>query len=68
MIRSIENLRLVKQGDKSAITARSLENADGFDGVDGRFRFDDGVIERGMSVMEVSPNGAKTLEGSQKKF
>lgn len=60
--------RLVKQGDKSAITARSLENADGFDGVDGRFRFDDGVIERGMSVMEVSPNGAKTLEGSQKKF
>lgn len=60
--------RLVKAGDKSAITSRSLENTDGFDGVDGRFRFDDGVIERGMSVMEVSSSGVKTLEGSPKRF
>lgn len=59
---------LSKNGDSSKITARSLENSNGFDGVDGRFRFDNGVIERAMSVLEVSPTGVKTIERPQERF
>ena len=46
-----------------------ITNVEGFNGVNGLFRFrPDGRIERGLSILEVSPSGTKVAAGAPAKF
>lgn len=51
-----------KKGDKSAISSRLLERTGGFAGVDGRFRFNDGIIERSMPIMQIGGDGIVIID------
>jgi branched-chain amino acid transport system substrate-binding protein len=57
-----------KNGDKSAISTRLLERNSGFNGVDGRFRFNDGIIERAMPIIEITGDGTKIIDNAPKNF
>ncbi|MBY0562670.1 MAG: penicillin-binding protein activator [Hyphomonadaceae bacterium] len=46
-----------------------IENAEGFSGSDGLFRFrSDGAIERGLSIIEVGQNSVTTLDAAPRAF
>jgi len=54
---------------QSPFSSASLTNADGFAGVDGLFRFKpDGLNQRGLAVMEVTPGGARILSAAPNRF
>jgi branched-chain amino acid transport system substrate-binding protein len=53
---------LVRNGDKSAITPAMLAGNRGFMGVDGLFRFRNGVIERSLAVYEIGPDGVRVAD------
>lgn len=58
---------------KSPATARfdsvSLTNASGFSGVDGIFRLrPDGLVERGLAVIEIAPEGARVIDEAPASF
>ena len=53
--------KTAKNGEKSAISTRLLERNKGFVGIDGNFRFNDGIIERAMPIMEITGDGTKTV-------
>ncbi len=60
--------KIGQDGDKSDINRSTLENPNGFNGVDGRFRFQSGVIERSMAIVEISGTGIKTIDAAPTKF
>lgn len=57
--------KLAKDGEKSQISRRIIENRQGFDGVDGKFRFENGVVNRAMIVNEIGSNGARIIDAPQ---
>lgn len=60
---------LAKLPDGQGFSADTLTNGSGFRGVDGIFRFTpDGGNERGLAVLEVTPEGAKTIDEAPKSF
>jgi branched-chain amino acid transport system substrate-binding protein len=53
----------------SAFTPASLADPSGFAGVDGIFRFrPDGLVERGLAVLEIERNGAKVVSPAPESF
>jgi branched-chain amino acid transport system substrate-binding protein len=52
----------VRNGDKSSLNARMLAGTEGFMGVDGLFRFRNGVIERALAVYEIGPDGVRIAD------
>lgn len=46
----------------------SLGDADGFIGLDGTFRFNEGVVERAFEVREVTASGVKVVSPAPTKF
>ncbi|MCL2505895.1 MAG: penicillin-binding protein activator [Alphaproteobacteria bacterium] len=47
----------------------SLTNPNGFAGLDGIFRLTpSGQVERALAVLEITPEGAKVIEGARKSF
>jgi len=50
-------------------TNAALTDPNGFSGVDGIFRFkDNGAADRGLAIMEVSPNGASVVDQAPSTF
>ena len=60
--------KLAKDGEKSQISRRIIENRQGFDGVDGRFRFENGVVNRALVINEIGANGARIIDAAPKGF
>ncbi|MNU06553.1 hypothetical protein D3C72_2517860 [compost metagenome] len=47
----------------------ALNNPNGFEGMDGIFRLRaDGVVERGLAVLEVTPGGPRVLDPAPSSF
>ena len=46
----------------------ALNDDDGFAGIDGIFRFRNGVAERGLEVQQVGPNGFSTVSPAPRAF
>lgn len=60
---------LAKLPDGQGFSTETLTSGSGFRGVDGIFRFTpDGANERGLAVLEVTPEGAKTIDEAPKSF
>ena len=60
---------LAKLPDGRGFSAETLTSGSGFRGVDGIFRFTpDGAIERGLAVLEVTHEGAITIDQAPKSF
>jgi branched-chain amino acid transport system substrate-binding protein len=53
---------LVRSGDRSRITPTVLAGSEGFMGVDGLFRFRNGVVERALAVYEIGPDGVRMAD------
>jgi hypothetical protein len=50
-------------------TAQQITNPEGYQGVNGLFRFrPNGLIERGLSILEVTPNGPKVIAPPPARF
>jgi ABC-type branched-subunit amino acid transport system substrate-binding protein len=50
-------------------SAVSITNPEGFQGINGLFRFrENGIIERGLSILEVTSNGVKVLAPAPSRF
>jgi branched-chain amino acid transport system substrate-binding protein len=57
---------LAKHGE---FTAAGIASADGFQGQNGLFRFrDDGLIERGLSILQMTPSGPQVVEQAPSRF
>jgi branched-chain amino acid transport system substrate-binding protein len=57
---------LAKRGDFSA---RAITGSEGFQGQNGLFRFrDDGLIERGLSILQMTPSGPQVVEQAPSRF
>ncbi len=60
---------LARQQGTQRFSETVLTNASGFDGVDGLFRFRrDGMIERGLAVLEVRNGAAVTVSAAPREF
>jgi branched-chain amino acid transport system substrate-binding protein len=61
---------LAKSEAGGALFSRAaITNPSGFTGVDGLFRFsDDGLVQRGLAVLEVDPQGAEVVSPAPKSF
>jgi hypothetical protein len=60
---------LVKTQGAQRFAPETLQNASGFTGTDGLFRFrPDGTNERGLAVLRVTPNGGQIAAASLKTF
>lgn len=60
---------LAKGDSPDPFSAQAIQNPNGFTGVDGLFRFGaDGLVQRGLSVLEVSPGGDKVVSPAPKSF
>lgn len=60
---------LARQQGSQRFSAAVLTNPSGFEGVDGLFRFRaDGMIERGLAVLEVRNNSAVTVNAAPREF
>jgi hypothetical protein len=60
---------LVKTQGAQRFAPETLQNASGFTGTDGLFRFrSDGTNERGLAVLRVTPNGGQIAAASLKTF
>jgi branched-chain amino acid transport system substrate-binding protein len=54
---------------RGGFTAAGITNPDGFQGSNGLFRFrQDGLIERGLSILEMSPSGPQVVEQAPTRF
>ena len=60
--------RMTRGGSKAGATARAIENPDGFVGVDGLFRFNRNVVQRGMSVNEVAGRAGRVVQAAPTRF
>jgi hypothetical protein len=50
-------------------SATSITNPEGFQGINGLFRFrENGIIERGLSVLEVTSSGVKVVAPAPSRF
>ncbi len=53
----------------SGVSQQSITNPEGFRGVNGLFRFrSSGLIERGLSILEVSPTGPREVSQAPERF
>jgi hypothetical protein len=60
---------LSRSGHPDAINRGAIENAEGFGGADGLFRFNTtGAIERGLAVIEVRANDIGVLDAAPQRF
>jgi branched-chain amino acid transport system substrate-binding protein len=60
---------LTKTQGQRRFTAEVLTNTSGFNGIDGLFRFRrDGINQRGLAVMKVSPTGGQVISPSPRSF
>jgi ABC-type branched-subunit amino acid transport system substrate-binding protein len=59
---------LTRGGNARAASQNAIETPDGFVGVDGLFRFNQGVVQRGMAINEVDARGGRTLEAAPTRF
>ncbi|HVH79247.1 MAG TPA: penicillin-binding protein activator, partial [Stellaceae bacterium] len=60
---------LAKADGADPFSAQAIQNPNGFTGVDGLFRFGpDGLVQRGLAVLEVDPGGDKILSPAPKTF
>lgn len=60
-------INLAKTGTKFSTGA--ITNADGFKGQNGLFRFrQNGLIERGLSILEMTPQGARVVSPAPARF
>jgi ABC-type branched-subunit amino acid transport system substrate-binding protein len=60
---------LARKPRGNAFTAESLTDPSGFAGVDGIFRFrPDGIVERGLAVLEIERAGAKIVSPAPETF
>lgn len=60
--------RLGRGGDKASISDSAIENPQGFQGVDGKYRFKNNVVERSLAIAEISPNGARIIDEASGQF
>lgn len=61
-------VRIARNGDASGITPAAIGTPQGFFGVDGAFRFRNGVAERALAINEVGPRGLRVLEPAPTSF
>ena len=60
---------LARNGGPAPFDPLALTNPNGFAGVDGIFRLrPDGLVERGLSVMEITPSGNRVIDPAPKSF
>jgi ABC-type branched-subunit amino acid transport system substrate-binding protein len=60
---------LGRQGTGSQYDITNITNPSGFAGIDGIFRFQpDGLIERGLAVLQVGPTGPTVIDSAPKSF
>lgn len=60
---------LAKSDDPDPFSAQAIQNPNGFTGVDGLFRFgSDGLVRRGLAVLEVDPGGDKVVSPAPQTF
>ena len=60
---------LKKMHPDRPFTPESLTDAKGFAGIDGVFRFGpDGIAERGLAVIEITPSGAMAVDMAPQEF
>ncbi|HXC29781.1 MAG TPA: penicillin-binding protein activator [Stellaceae bacterium] len=60
---------LSKNDSADPFSAQAIQNPSGFTGVDGLFRFGvDGLVQRGLAVLEVDPGGDKVVSPAPQTF
>lgn len=60
---------LARNGGPAPFDTLALTNPNGFAGVDGIFRLrPDGLVDRGLAVMEVTPNGNRVIDPAPSSF
>lgn len=60
---------LTKTQGQRRFSAEVLTNSSGFNGIDGLFRFRrDGINQRGLAVMKVSPTGGQVISPAPRSF
>jgi branched-chain amino acid transport system substrate-binding protein len=60
---------LAKSDNPDPFSAQAIQNPNGFTGVDGLFRFGaDGLVQRGLAVLEVDPTGDKVVSPAPPNF
>jgi ABC-type branched-subunit amino acid transport system substrate-binding protein len=60
---------LAKGDSPDPFSAQAIQNPSGFTGVDGLFRFGpDGLVQRGLAVLEVDPGGDKIVSPAPQSF
>ena len=60
---------LTKTQGQRRFSAEVLTNTSGFNGIDGLFRFRrDGINQRGLAVMRVSPTGGQIISPAPRSF
>jgi ABC-type branched-subunit amino acid transport system substrate-binding protein len=60
---------LAKSDGPQPFSAQAIQNLNGFTGVDGLFRFGpNGLVQRGLAVMEVDPGGDKVVSPAPQNF
>ena len=60
---------LAKNESPDPFSAQAIQNPNGFTGVDGLFRFGaDGLVQRGLAVLEVDPGGDKVVSPAPQSF
>jgi branched-chain amino acid transport system substrate-binding protein len=60
---------LAKGDSPDPFSVQAIQNPNGFTGVDGLFRFGaDGLVQRGLAVLEVSPGGDKVVSPAPTSF
>jgi hypothetical protein len=60
---------LAKTDGPDPYSAQAIQNPSGFTGVDGLFRFGtDGLVQRGLAVLEVDPGGDKIVSPAPQSF
>jgi hypothetical protein len=60
---------LAKSDSPDPFSAQSIQNPNGFTGVDGLFRFGpQGLVQRGLAVLEVDPGGDKVVSPAPQNF
>ena len=60
--------RRTRDGQTAPVSPAAIAAPTGFYGVDGAFRFQNGVIERALAVNEVGPRGLRVLEAAPAGF
>ena len=60
---------LAKGDSPDPFSLQAIQNPNGFTGVDGLFRFGpDGLVQRGLAVLEVDPSGDKVVSPAPQSF